>query len=92
MYILPNERLVLTYKVKMLFENILESLIQVETSIWTHCEVIVKDRRKTIAGHTILAVCPRSLDLFYIETYYIKWVKTSWTYSRSKPCIIEQPL
>ena len=23
----------------------------------------------------------RSIDSFYIVTYYIKWVKTSWTYS-----------
>ena len=23
-------------------------------------------------------VCSRSLDPFYIVTYYIKWVKTSW--------------
>ena len=26
------------------------------------------------------AVCPRSLVPFYIVTYYIKWLKTSWTY------------
>ena len=25
--------------------------------------------------------CPRSLDLFYIVTSYIKWVKNFWTYS-----------
>ena len=24
-------------------------------------------------------VCPRSSDPFYIATYYIKWVTTSWT-------------
>ena len=24
-------------------------------------------------------VCPRSLDPIYIVTYYIIWVKTSWT-------------
>ena len=24
-------------------------------------------------------VCPRSSDPFYIVTYYIKWVTTSWT-------------
>ena len=23
--------------------------------------------------------CPRSSDSFYIVTYYIKWVTTSWT-------------
>ena len=26
-------------------------------------------------------VCPRSSDPFYVVTYYIKWVATSWTYS-----------
>ena len=26
-------------------------------------------------------VCPRSSDLFYILTYYLKWVPTSWTHS-----------
>ena len=25
-------------------------------------------------------VCPRSLDPFHKVSYYIKWVKTSWTY------------
>ena len=28
-------------------------------------------------------VCPRSSDPFYIVSYYIKWVTTSWTYSIS---------
>ena len=26
-------------------------------------------------------VCPGSSDPFYIVTYYMKWVATSWTYS-----------
>ena len=26
-------------------------------------------------------VCPKILDLFHIRNNYIKWVKTSWTYS-----------
>ena len=26
-------------------------------------------------------VCPRINDPFYIVTYYIKWVTTSWTHS-----------
>ena len=26
--------------------------------------------------------CPRSLDTFYIASYYVNWVKTSWTYSK----------
>ena len=27
-------------------------------------------------------VCPGSSDPFYVISYYIKWVTTSWTYSR----------
>ena len=27
----------------------------------------------------IITACQRSLDQFYIDTYYTKWVKTSWT-------------
>ena len=28
-----------------------------------------------------LTACPRSSDPFYLLSYYIKWVTTSWTYS-----------
>ena len=28
-----------------------------------------------------ITVCPGSSDTFYVVTYYIKWVTTSWTYS-----------
>ena len=28
-----------------------------------------------------LTICPRSSDPFYIASYYIKWVTTSWTHS-----------
>ena len=28
-----------------------------------------------------IVVCPRSCNPFYIVSYYIKWVTTSWTYS-----------
>ena len=31
-----------------------------------------------IQYHTVY---PRSLDQFYMVSYYIKWVKTSWTFS-----------
>ena len=31
--------------------------------------------------HPQSAVCPRSLDPFYTELFYIKLVKTSWTHS-----------
>ena len=26
-------------------------------------------------------ICPRNSDQFYVVTYYLKWVTTSWTYS-----------
>ena len=29
-------------------------------------------------------LCPRSLDPFDTVTYYIKWLKTSWTDSKVK--------
>ena len=29
-------------------------------------------------------VCPRSFGRFFIVTYYIQWVKISWTYSTSR--------
>ena len=32
---------------------------------------------------TSFTVCPRSIDPFYIASYYLKWVKTSWTYRRT---------
>ena len=30
----------------------------------------------------IYTICPKSSDPFYIVTYYIKWVTTSWTHSK----------
>ena len=33
-----------------------------------------------LPGHT---VCPRGSDPFYIVSYYIKWVTSSWTHSSS---------
>ena len=29
---------------------------------------------------SICTLCLKSLDTFYIVSYYINWVKTSWTY------------
>ena len=33
--------------------------------------------------HEQCTVCPRSLDPFHEVLYNIKWVKTSWTYSKN---------
>ena len=45
------------------------------------------DKNEQIYGHRWnlnmadikCTVCPRSLGPFHIESYYIKWDKTSWT-------------
>ena len=34
--------------------------------------------------HLYCTVCPGNSDPFYIVTYYIKWVTTSWTYSTTQ--------
>ena len=51
--------------------------------------VILKEKReddihakmstKRPENHT---ACPRSSDPFYVVTYYIKWVTSSWTHSK----------
>ena len=33
----------------------------------------------------LVTICPRSLDPFDIVSYYIYWVKTSWTLQYSDP-------
>ena len=35
-------------------------------------------------------VCPRSSDPFYIVTYYINWVPTSWIYSILYYCMSQK--
>ena len=35
----------------------------------------------TLSIHKHTTVCPRRFDHIYVVTYFIKWVKTSWTYS-----------
>ena len=37
--------------------------------------------RKRNRGPNITTVCPGSSDPFYIVSYYIRYVTTSWTYS-----------
>ena len=35
-----------------------------------------------VAATQVITVCPKSLELFYVISYYTKWVKTSWTESK----------
>ena len=37
-------------------------------------------------------ICPKSSDPFYIVTYYIKWVTTSWTDSINQNCTCLQTI
>ena len=36
---------------------------------------------KNILADYIDTLCPRTSDVFYVVTYNIKWVTTSWTHS-----------
>ena len=45
------------------------------------CEADAKLKRLGKACNYAYTVCPRSSDQFYVVTYYIKWVTTSWTHS-----------
>ena len=38
-------------------------------------------RKNSITVILICTVCPGSSDRFYIESYNMNWVTTSWTYS-----------
>ena len=40
-------------------------------------------------GKQSLTVCPSSSDPFYILSYYINWVTTSWTYSIFKKILFQ---
>ena len=40
---------------------------------------------KNLVYKPLDTVCPRSGNPFYIATYYMKWVTTSWTYSTVCP-------
>ena len=40
-------------------------------------------------GQQIHIVCPRSSAPFYVVTYSIKWVTTSWKYSREASLLIK---
>ena len=46
------------------------------TSALVYCKFILKQMQ-----YLSCSVCPRSSYPFYITTYYIKWVTTSWTHS-----------
>ena len=38
-------------------------------------------KNNSLLSLTKSTLCPRSCDPFYIVSYYIKWVTTSWAYS-----------
>ena len=51
------------------------------TLFWAAAVIMVM-RSMAAAGHgSLYTQCPRNLDPFQKVNYYIKWTKTSWTYS-----------
>ena len=52
-----------------------------DTSVEVIGETLAEDLGKQYIRSVSYTVCPGSSDPFYIVTYYIKWVTTSWTYS-----------
>ena len=47
----------------------------------TMCLCRSATKHMTLETCFISTICPGSSDPFYIVSYYIKWVTTSWTYS-----------
>ena len=74
---------------KKVFLNvqIASTLIILDHSMFSKIPPIryIMDRMRKIVQCTSLlyatTVCPRRSDPFYVVTYYIKWVTTSWTYT-----------
>ena len=44
-------------------------------------ESVSEPGKKILIRNSDSTVCLRSLEPFYIVTYYMNWAKTSWTYS-----------
>ena len=59
--------------------NIIENF-EHESRVTSRKELKKKQKKKAQESFT---VCPESSDPFYIVSYYIKWVTTSWTHSTS---------
>ena len=53
--------------------------------VFCNCDSILYCRLSFYSTACLFAdnICLRSSDLFYVVTYYIKWVTTSWTHSTS---------
>ena len=51
----------------------MKAFADINTNTCTTCSEIPYDI------NTVSTVCPRSLDPVYLVTYFIHWVKTSWT-------------
>ena len=43
--------------------------------------VVYSNKKYSELNNKINEIYPSSLDTFYIANYFIKWTKTSWTYS-----------
>ena len=60
-----------------------------KTKSSTHSQTNGNKNERTLVGVAVkkysfsysTTVCPGSSDPFYVVTYYIQWITTSWTYS-----------
>ena len=70
-----------------LHKSLTKELFVIYSSRYSVCQSVCLQLLKILNNFTSSAsyksnsVCPRSIDQFYSVTYYIKWVKTLWTYS-----------
>ena len=69
------------YYISKTFINIVDS--NITTRLKLDVNSVTKLRKVSQISTLIHTVCPRSSDPFYIVSYYIIWVTTSWTYSSS---------
>ena len=63
---------------------LLKQMVQLENKSSTHStnsDYIYVKQMFSFFHLKLHIVCPRSSYPFYIISYYIKWVDTSWTYS-----------
>ena len=73
---------ILYYDIYLNYDTYIQWLLKASCShmkINSYYDLWVENEQNT---HPVcFTVCPGSSDQFYIVTYYIKWVTTSWTYS-----------
>ena len=65
---LYNQLRITTYGILKMHLNVFDNSFKIPSPRALHCVLF-----------SFYTVCPKSSDPFYIVTYYIKWVTSSWT-------------